>query len=69
MKMCGLIAFAGGVVVGGIVGGAVALMFAPKKGEEFRKDVMDKISAVKRHFADGATVCHEGQCRRGDFTE
>lgn len=69
MRMCSLIAFAGGIVVGGMVGGAVALMFAPKKGEEFRKDVMDKIAEAKRRFAEGTTVCHEGQCKRGDFAE
>lgn len=69
MKMCSLIAFAGGIVVGGMVGGAVALMFAPKKGEELRRDVLDKIAEVKKQMAAGTTVCHEGQCRRSDVVE
>ena len=69
MKMCSLIAFAGGIVVGCMVGGAIALMFAPKKGEEFRKDVMDKIAEAMHRFAESTTVCHEGQCKRGDFAE
>ncbi len=67
--MCGLMAFAGGMIAGGLVGSAIALMFAPKKGEELRKDVMDRIAEAKRQMAAGATVCHEGQCKRGDVVE
>lgn len=69
MKVCSMIAFAGGLVVGGVVGGAVALMFAPKKGEDFRRDVKEKLSDVKRQFAEQATVCHEGYCKREEVAE
>ena len=44
MKICHLIAFAGGV----LAGGALALMFAPKKGEDFRKDIKEKMGDIKR---------------------
>lgn len=64
MKMCGLFAFAGGMLVGGMVGGALALMFAPKKGEDLRKEIVDKIIDVERQFTDNTTVCKEGQCKR-----
>ena len=43
MKVCSMIAFAGGLVIGGMVGGAVALMFAPKKGEDLRRDIKEKL--------------------------
>lgn len=41
-------------------------MFAPKKGEELRKDIVDKIIDVERQFTDNATVCKEGQCKRAE---
>lgn len=69
MKVCSMIAFAGGLVVGGVVGGAVALMFAPKKGEDFRRDVKEKLADVKRQFAEQATVCREGYCKREEVAE
>ena len=65
MKICHLIAFAGGV----LAGGALALMFAPKKGEDFRRDVKEKLADVKRQFAEQATVCHEGYCKREEVAE
>ena len=69
MKVCSMIAFAGGLVVGGVVGGAVALMFAPKRGEDFRRDVKEKLADVKRQFAEQVTVCHEGYCKREEVAE
>ena len=66
MKMCSLFAFTGGILVGGVVGGVVALMFAPKKGEELRKDIMDRIIDVEKQLAENTVVCHEGHCKRGD---
>ena len=39
MRMCHLIAFAGGM----LAGGAIALLFAPKKGEELRMDIKRKM--------------------------
>ena len=66
MKMCSLFAFAGGILVGGVVGGVVALMFAPKKGEDMRRDIMDKIIDVEKQLTDHTTVCKDGQCRRAE---
>ena len=36
----------GSLLVGGIVGAGLALLFAPKKGEELRNDLLDKISEL-----------------------
>ncbi len=69
MKMCGIIAFAGGIVVGGMVGGALALMFAPKKGEDLRKDIMDKIIDVEKQLTEYGTVCKDGHCKRMEVVE
>lgn len=46
MKWCNLIAFAGGA----LAGGAIALMFAPKRGEEMRGDVKKKMCSLKKHI-------------------
>jgi gas vesicle protein len=56
MKMCHLIAFAGGM----LVGGTVALLFAPKKGEELRMDIKRKMGAFKDGMAGNA--CKDGCC-------
>ena len=69
MKVCSMIAFAGGLVVGGMVGGAVALMFGPKKGEDLRRDIKEKLAEAKKGFTEHATVCHEGYCKREELTE
>lgn len=34
--------FIAGLVTGGVIGGLAALMFAPKSGKDFRKDISDK---------------------------
>lgn len=34
--------FIAGLITGGILGGLAALLFAPKSGKEFRKDIADK---------------------------
>ncbi len=65
MKVCSLFAFAGGVLIGGVA----ALMFAPKRGDELRKDIMGKIDDVKRQFTESVTVCKEGHCKRADIEE
>ena len=36
----------GKLLVGASIGAAVALLFAPKKGEELRKDLTDKINEM-----------------------
>lgn len=36
-----------GAVIGGIVGAAAALLFAPKKGSELRQDIADKSRQLK----------------------
>lgn len=56
MRMCHLIAFAGGM----LAGGAIALMFAPKRGDEFRKDIKDKLHGVKRKIEETAACCQGG---------
>ena len=58
MKMCHLFAFAGGVLAGGII----ALMFAPKKGTELRKDIKDKVQELKKHVDETIGRCTEGCC-------
>lgn len=62
MKMCHLIAFASGIMLGG----AAALLFAPKKGEDLRKDIKNRLNDVKREIAENAVVCREGYCKRED---
>ena len=56
MKICHVIAFAGGVLAGGIM----ALMFAPKKGEELRRDVKNKLCDIKREFDESVANCRQG---------
>lgn len=34
--------FIAGLLTGGVIGGIAALLFAPKSGKEFRKDIADK---------------------------
>lgn len=59
MKMCNVIAFAGGVLAGGVF----ALMFAPKKGEDFRRDIKNKLSDIKRKIDEQVGECKCGcQC-------
>ena len=36
----------GSLLLGGAIGAGLALLFAPKKGEELRKDLLDKISEL-----------------------
>ena len=59
MKMCHLFAFAGGV----LAGGAIALMFAPKKGEELRRDIKNKLYDMKREIDETLVRCKDGHCR------
>jgi hypothetical protein len=36
-----------GLVIGGVVGGVIALLFAPKNGQEIRRDIRKKADAMK----------------------
>ena len=56
MKICNFLAFTGGM----LAGGAIALMFAPKRGDEFRKDIKDKLHGVKRKIEETAARCQGG---------
>ena len=51
-------AFVGGVVAGGVA----ALMLAPKKGEEFRKEIKERRDGVKRHFNEATGCCNAHRC-------
>ena len=51
-------AFVGGVVAGGVA----ALMLAPKKGEEFRKEIKERMDGVKRHFNEATGCCNAHRC-------
>ena len=54
-------AFAGGVLAGGII----ALLFAPKKGVELRADIKEKLDDVKKHVDETISMCGDA-CRRGE---
>jgi hypothetical protein len=58
MRMCHVIAFAGGV----LAGGAIALLFAPKKGEDLRKDIKNKLYDIKKKLDESACGCKDGCC-------
>lgn len=51
--------FAIGVLVGGILGAAAALLLAPKAGRELRQDVTSQASNLKTKSADYTTVVKE----------
>ena len=36
----------GSLLLGGAIGAGIALLFAPKRGEELRKDLLEKISEL-----------------------
>ena len=58
-------AFVGGVVAGGVA----ALMLAPKKGEEFRKEIKERMDGVKRHFNEATGCCNAHGCNVNGETE
>jgi len=45
---CGAI----GVVIGGLIGGAIALLYAPQSGRETRKDIKRAARGIKNSTAD-----------------
>lgn len=50
---CCMVAFAGGMLVGGIA----ALLFAPKKGSEVRKDIKEHLDDAKEHLKRELSCC------------
>lgn len=58
MKICHLIAFAGGMMAGGVL----ALLFAPKKGEDMRKDIKNKLYEMKMHMDEAVGCMHGCNC-------
>lgn len=57
MKLvCCLTAFAGGVLVGGIA----AMLFAPKKGEDLRREIKQKVNDAKERIASEDGCCKSG---------
>ena len=42
----------GSLLLGGAIGAGIALLFAPKKGEELRKDLLDKINELCNKLKD-----------------
>lgn len=54
MKLaCCMMAFAGGMLAGGVV----ALLFAPKKGSEVRRDIKERIYDAKEHLKQEISCC------------
>lgn len=41
-----------GVIIGGVVAGVSALLFAPKKGSELREDIMNKCEDVHKDLSE-----------------
>ncbi|MGW9530431.1 YtxH domain-containing protein [Paenibacillus terrae] len=48
--------FAKGLLIGGLIGAAAALLFAPKPGRDLRSDLSEKITVVSDKTKDVASV-------------
>lgn len=48
-----MVAFAGGVLVGSVA----ALLFAPKRGDEMRRDIKERIDEAKAHIKKEMACC------------
>lgn len=48
-----MVAFAGGVIVGGVA----ALLFAPKRGEELRREIKEHIDDAKERVKSDISCC------------
>jgi gas vesicle protein len=55
-----------GVILGGLVGAAVALLYAPQSGEETRAAIRDKSIELKEQAAEQATYLKEQAQQRID---
>lgn len=53
---CCMVAFAGGVLAGGIM----ALLFAPKRGDEMRRDIKKHADEALKHIKDEISCCKPG---------
>lgn len=61
MRICNYAVFAGGMLLGGVI----ALMFAPKKGTELRADIKQKLGDVKKHVDETIAMCGDA-CNCGE---
>lgn len=50
---CCMVAFAGGMLAGGVM----ALLFAPKRGDEMRREIKERLSEAKAHLKDEMSCC------------
>ena len=48
-----------------LLGGVIALMFAPKKGTELRADIKQKLGDVKKHVDETIAMCGDA-CNCGE---
>lgn len=51
-KSSGVLGFLAGAVIGGAIGAGVALLFAPRTGEETRKMLKDKADDLGNEFGE-----------------
>lgn len=51
-KVLGVGWFLSGAVIGGVIGAGVALLFAPRTGEETRKILKDKADELNNEFGE-----------------
>ncbi len=61
--MRGIVRFVNGLVLGAIVGGLVALLFAPRKGRETQQLIQDRVESI---MAEGQEAA---ETRRLELTE
>ncbi len=61
--MRGLVRFVNGLVLGAIVGGTMALLFAPRKGADTQKLIQDRMQSI---LAEGQEAA---ETRRLELTE
>ena len=45
-----------------MAGGVLALLFAPKKGEDMRKDIKNKLYEMKMHMDEAVGCMHGCNC-------
>lgn len=74
MDFKGNSAYTKGMVVGALIGGAVsgvaALLFAPKKGTELRRDIASKTEETYHTLAKGAgTLAQDAASKVGSFVD
>jgi gas vesicle protein len=61
--------FAKGIAIGGIIGAGIALLYAPKKGCELRRDLQDKYEDLSERAEDlASTMTSRGRRMAKDFS-